>query len=267
MMERRITKATLFLSSFGLYISVFLGMKIIAIGLKVLMCELFSVDFLLQPFWIKPISAVDSGVWDFDSVYSIYSVDVLVPLLGFLVSWHIFSRIREVHPPSVLVWIWVMFVSLTTFFATFIAGPVTRSNSYHLLQWFYLPNHLIMAISLLAIPLLAIAIWKLSPMMLKLAPETSWLQTDIAQRRVVIVGGVLPVLAGIIAISLAAGKGLDKYLVAELGGQCLAAVVLLISQRPQPYRPIEGAIYLPAGVYLLWAFAFSSAIILLLWLL
>lgn len=259
------SRFSLFLSSVGLYLTTFFGIKIFAAGVKILMCKLFLAEYVFRPFWIKPISAADSGVWDFDSVYSIYSVDIFVPFLIFFIAWQRFSHCREVHPPAILLWVWVMLVSSTTFLTAFIAGPVTRSNVFHLLQWLYMPNHLIMAISLLAFPLLVLVVWKLSPLMVKLAPDTSWLQTDVGQRRLVLYGSILPVFAGIIAIVLAAGEELDNYLLTELGGQGLAAMVLRVSFRPQSYRPIDGAPYLPVRNYLLHALILSIIMTILLW--
>lgn len=261
----RFSALRLFFTSLCFFVLSYFGLKLGTIALKAMVSSLFGIDFILTPFWLKAISPASSGLWDFDSVYSIYSVEWLVPVALFLAAFGMFRRQRDEQPFTLVIWLWCMYQALVGFFGSLLAGAVAQGNVFHLLQWMYLPNHIIVGISIVSIPLFLWCLYALYPLFLKFAPDTAWLETDVQQRHLYISGIGLPLLAGAILILILALGRADKYLYAETACHGIAALFFLVYFRAQAYRPVTTHMYRRMPVYVGAALLVSCLALVLVW--
>ena len=230
---------TLLLYSTSLSVFSFFIVKLIILVVKAVICYFFGIDFIIKGFWLMAISPAHSGLWAFDSVYTVYGTELIIPLLIFFLSLLFYNHFKKLDQHRTAFTVWFMFYSVLFFFSAITSGAVTYSNTYHLFNWFYLPNHLIMAIAL-AIPLLLLTILYLGKgRILKLAPDNTWLENEPGRRRTHLLGFAIPLALTAITLYILAGGHPNRYAAYESGLMIFAAIALSI-YRPSPtYRKVE----------------------------
>ncbi len=238
-MERKNLHLNLLLYSTSLSIFSFFTVKLIILVIKAIICYFFGIDYIITGFWVKAISPATSGLWNFASVYTIFSTELAIPILIFLISLYLYNRFKFFNQHETAFTVWLMFFSALSFFSAIVSGAVTYTNTFHLLNWFYLPNHLIMALAL-ASPLLLLTLLYIGrARVLKLAPHTSWLLTEPARRRIHLFAFSIPLVLTAIPLYIIAGGHPNSYAAYESGLMIISAIAMLIYTPSPTYRKVE----------------------------
>jgi hypothetical protein len=204
-------KLTLFINSLGTFLVSFFIVKISIILVKYIVSWLFSIDTTLIAYRLMGISPADSVVWNISSIYSFYSAELVVSLVIFLRSFIIFRTRTDLQTQRRIFHLWLGFSAGHSFFSGIVSGMVTRSNVFHFLQWLYIPNHVLILIVFLLIPIMLLFGWFYNRQFIIASPVPENRSQLNDQRAVLFFSMFLPALAGILALFIPLAFSFHRY--------------------------------------------------------
>ena len=207
-------KRNILLSSLGVFLFSFICIKVVIILSKYIVAWIFGIDTFLVSFRLMGISPSYSQVWSVTSVYAFYSIELIVPLIFYLAALSLLIRNTKKHTNVKVFYLWLGFTSFYIFFASIIAGIVTKTNIFHFLQWIYIPYYIMMLIAVLIFVVSIVFAFFYNKKFIIVSPIE---EPDMPTQRTIMYYSVfLPLLIAIITLSVTIMFSFHKYELCEL---------------------------------------------------
>jgi hypothetical protein len=207
-------KRNIYLNSLALFLLSFFAVKASIIIVKLFVAWNFKIQTSLVNYRLIGISDADSGVWSFRSVYSFYSVELIVPVLIFIVSLISFRHFAKITVYRRVFYLWLGFAAMHSFFSAIMSGVVTQTNVFHFLQWMFVQRYMMMLMVFLLIPIPLVFGWIYNKQFIITSPIEDCNKLD-HQRKVFLYGMFLPLLTGVLVLFAIVSFSFQKYDVYE----------------------------------------------------
>jgi hypothetical protein len=161
----------------------------------------------------------------------------------FIIAARLYLIHRLENGPIVKYSLWLLTMSAILFFSAVIAGNTTHSNIFHLFNWLYLPEHMILGLALLSPMMMLVVLFSLRVPWLKAAYSNSELESAAGRKRVLIFSVSLPLLFLAVLTYVLAGGYPNKYAALESGMLIIAALGTALFPPARMYRLVKDAFY------------------------
>jgi hypothetical protein len=210
-MLNQFRKFTLLINSLGIFLISFFSVRISVILVKYAVADFFHIDTIISNYRILGISASDSGVWTFPSVYAFYSPEIIVPFILFIIAVCLYRINPDKSTRQRVFYLWFGFSSMQSFYAAIIAGIVTKTNTYYFFQWLYIPNYIMMLMVIALVPVIITFGWFYNREFLVTSPVKNSKSEGADQRNILLYSLLFPAILGTLLLVLPLLFSIHKY--------------------------------------------------------
>ena len=201
------------LNSLSMFIISYLFLKIMLILVKMVLAYAQGIETTMNNFTLWGISAANSGVWNFRSVLSFYSSELITILIFMVASFVTYKKHVGEKGFIKFFSFWIFVTSVLIFNGLLTSGIITKSNVFHFFDWLYLSYSDILIIGLAAIFITLALGLILNKYFLKFRASNRRkpISNIYGLLKAYLITNTIPIFAGIFILYLPFWKSFHKY--------------------------------------------------------
>lgn len=191
----------------------FLIIKGILIFAKLVIATITGIDIDLVNYTLLGVSPANSPVWNFSSVLSFYSIELITLIILSIIAFIMYRRFRNRKGYIKMMSFWFFITSIVLFFSLISSGIFVRINVYHFFNWIYMSYSSMLVLALVILGVTAISGLLLNRIFLKFRPSLKEKRTKgfFMLLRSLFFTALFPVMIGLLLLYLPLVNTLSKY--------------------------------------------------------